>query len=295
MTVEDIHRAACQQWVSGGRRVAYHDCRDGTWVVVCVDIDGLKERVLAKGRQLGWGQPTGNLVALYGPHWDPGEHRDLEILDVESGEIRTVLTASTVKAAYADWVAETFGEKPVSIFFPVLSPDLERVFFKMAAPETGEFRSLRQGLLCYGLKESRFLFMSRSWAHPAWHPDSRTIIEVASSRIILIDSDNGAVRQIPDLPQFRGAHPSVSPNRQVFATDMASVEPFGGPKNHWGVAVGDLRGGQFVLLDHFENTHGATSRRASHPHPSFSPDGRRLYYNVSATQWTRLYVAEAKE
>jgi hypothetical protein len=293
--VEDIHRAACQQWVSGGRRVAYHDCRDGTWVVVCVDIDTQKERVLAKGRQLGWGQPTGNLVALYGPHWDPGNRCDLEILDLETGEIRTVLTASAVKAAYPGWIAETFSEKPISIFFPVLSPDLNRVFFKMATPEGGEGRSFRRGLVCYDIKESRFLFMSKNWGHPGWCPDSKTISEVASSRIVLIDSDNGAMRKLPNLPAFPGAHPSVSPNGRVFATDVATVESWGGPKKHWGVAVANLRGGQIVLLDHFENSHGATSRRASHPHPSFSLDGRRLYYNVSATQWTRLYVAEGKE
>jgi WD40-like Beta Propeller Repeat len=38
-----------------------------------------------------------------------------------------------------------------------------------------------------------------------------------------------------------------------------------------------------------------TSARAlpvSHPHPAFSPDGKRLYFNVSAGQWTRLHVAE---
>ena len=30
----------------------------------------------------------------------------------------------------------------------------------------------------------------------------------------------------------------------------------------------------------------------SHPHPAFSPDGKRLYFNVSDGKWTRLHVAE---
>ena len=29
VTVEDAHRAACQQWISDGRRVVFHDCRTG--------------------------------------------------------------------------------------------------------------------------------------------------------------------------------------------------------------------------------------------------------------------------
>ena len=38
ITTEDAHRVACQQWISGGRRVAYHDVRDGHWVVAVVDV-----------------------------------------------------------------------------------------------------------------------------------------------------------------------------------------------------------------------------------------------------------------
>jgi len=34
VTVEDAHRAACQQWVSRGKRVVFHDFRDGEWQVV---------------------------------------------------------------------------------------------------------------------------------------------------------------------------------------------------------------------------------------------------------------------
>ena len=39
----------------------------------------------------------------------------------------------------------------------------------------------------------------------------------------------------------------------------------------------------------------ANSWRRSHPHPAFSPDGKRLYFNVSSGPWTQLHVAEAAE
>src|SRR5687768_8409725 len=41
---EDAHRAACQQWISGGRRIAYHDVKDARWSVHAVDIESKADR-----------------------------------------------------------------------------------------------------------------------------------------------------------------------------------------------------------------------------------------------------------
>ena len=290
--VEDAHRTACQQWISGGRRVMFHDLRDEEWVVVSVDIDTLEERVLATGRQIAWGQPAAEIVPLYGPHWDSEAPRDLELLDVESGRIETVLTAEAVKATYPEWVAEAFGDREISIFFPCLSPDLSRVFFKLATPAGGDFRSpeasTRKGLVCYDLRACRFLFLHERWGHPAWHPDSRTLLNTPN---ILIDIDTGVVREVPDLPMFPGSHPSVCPDGKLFVTETR-LESFGGSGGDWGIVVADLRGDDFDIIHRFENTQGATSWRPPHPHPVFSPDGERIYFNVSTTKWTQLYVAE---
>ena len=74
-------------------------------------------------------------------HWDPGEHRDLDPMNVTTGEKHTVLTVAALKAAYPDWFNKTFAGAAPSIFFPVLSPDLKRVFFKMALSTGGDPRS----------------------------------------------------------------------------------------------------------------------------------------------------------
>jgi hypothetical protein len=289
---EDAHRVACQQWASNGRRVVFHGERDGEWVVAVVDVATLAERVLARGRQVGWGQPNADVVPLYGPHWNPGPHRDLELLNLDTGEIRTVVTAETVKAAYPEWVAKAFGDKPVAIFFPVLSADLRRVFFKLAAPAGGDARSgkasTRLGLVCYDLEAERFTFMRERWGHPAWHPDGRTIVEMGFT---LFDSDDGTHRRLPGLPAVRGDHPSASPDGRLIVTDT-TLEKFGGAATDWGIVLADARGTNHLILHRFDNSRGARSWRRSHPHPAFSPDGRRIYFNVSSNQWTRLYVAE---
>jgi hypothetical protein len=303
VTVEDTHRAACQQWVCGGRKVVFHNVLpDGQWVVMSVDVGTGKERLLARGRQLGFGQPAHDVVPLYGPHWKPGEYRDLELLNVETGEVRkTGLTADAVKKTYPEWVARQFAGRPISIFFPVLSPDLKRVLFKIATPgkadtppDGGEFRSRaasdRHGLIVHDLREGRFLFMREKWGHPAWHPNSRNVLEVGG---LVIDFETGKTRTVPDCRGFRGEHPSYSPDGSLFTRDtLADAEPFNGPKGSWAALVVDAGTGKYVTLHQFDNSRGARSWRVSHPHPAFSPDGKRIYFNVSDGEWTRLHVAE---
>lgn len=297
VTTEDGHRVACQQWSCGGREVVFHDLRGERWVVAAVNVESGRERVLAEGRLVGWGQPQGETIPLYGPHWNPGPHRDLEMLNVRTGEITTRLTSDEVRAAHSEWVQRRFGDRPISIFFPILSPDERRVLFKVATPDGGGFRSpkgsLRMGLVIYDLAERRFLPMHEDWAHPAWHPDSRHILNVASSRLIQIDSVTGNIERHPDLPPVPGSHPSYSPDGHTLATDIRYGEkpPL---KDAWGVIVGDWQTGKSEVVQVFENSQGENSWRGSHPHPVFSPDGKRVYYNVSAGPWTRLFVAEAR-
>ncbi len=290
VTTEDAHRVACQQWTRGGREVLFHDLREGRWVVVAVEAKSGQQRVLAQGRQLGWGQPGGETVPLYGPHWNPGEHRDLELLNVRTGDIRTVVTAEQVRVAHREWVQQQFGDRPISVFFPILSPDEKRVLFKVAAADSGLFRnptgSRRFGLLYYDLAEQRFLPMRPNWGHPAWHPDSRHVLNCWSSRLVKIDSVSGTVEHPDLLPKVPGSHPSFSLDGHAFTTDVTL------DGQHWGVMVGDWQTGKTELIHRFDNSQGESSWRGSHPHPVFSPDGRRVYFNVSSGPWTQLYVAE---
>jgi Tol biopolymer transport system component len=292
LTTEDAHRVACQQWVSGGKRVAYHDDRNGEWIVAVTDVETGVERVLARDRLICWGQPNADLIPIYGKHWNPGEHRDLEILNVESGEIKTVLSVDAVKKQYSQWIQKNFGNKETSIFFPVLSPDLKRVFFKMAAAGNGDPRSKgasqRQGKIGYDIEAQKLLFVRDEWGHPAWHPDSRTIVETDNQ---LIDTNTGNSNRIPGLPNIGSGHPSASPDGKLLVADT-TLERFGGARNEWGIVVMDIRGTNHVIIHRFDNSHGAQSWRTSHPHPVFSPDGKRIYFNVSSSDWTRLWVAE---
>ena len=334
INAEDAHRAACQQWVSGGKRVVFHGERDKEWFTGCVDLDTGRERILARNKLVAWGQPNTDIVPLYSPHWNPGGERDFYLINVVTGESHTGVTADAVKQAYPDWFAKAFGEQKPSIFFPILSPDLSRVFFKMALATGDDPRnakaSARQGLICYSLAEKKFLFMIPNWGHPSWWPDSRHITEM---HYTTYDSDTGKSAANPGMPtkaarakafaeasaaapadgkptkaalaasansiatplhDVSGDHPSVSPDMKLVVTDTIMTS-FGGARNEWGVVLADAKGTAQIVLHHFDNSHGAKSWRVSHPHPVFSADGRRIYFNVSDGEFTRLFVAERAE
>ncbi|MBL9131446.1 MAG: hypothetical protein JNG86_09620 [Verrucomicrobiaceae bacterium] len=295
---EDAHRVACQQWLAGGKMVAFHEVVEKKWRVVVVDVATKQKKIVAEDRQVGFGSPAGDLLPLYSCHWNPGPNRDLYVWDAKTGETRTALKITAVEAQHGDWLQKEFNGKPTSVFFPVLSPDLKRAFFKIAAGNGGDdymskSASHRQGCVCFDLQTSQMKWFRAQWGHPAWHPDSRHIFEMGN---IIFDTDIGSAARytkLKDVPNLRGSHPSVSPDGTLMVTDGIS-EPAGGPPKEWGIMVADMRGGKWALIHSFDQSKGARSWRRNDPHPIFSADNKRIYYNVSDGPWTRLMVAERK-
>ncbi|MEY4379319.1 MAG: hypothetical protein RLZ85_1200 [Verrucomicrobiota bacterium] len=292
---EDAHRAACQQWSGGGKQVLYHNLRDGRWSVHAVDIATGRDRVLAQDRQLGFGSATGRWAPVYGCHWNPGAHRDLELIDVASGETLVAVTAAETVARYGEWIERRLGSRDLTLFFPVMSPDESKVFFKPCVPGGGQsFRGMsvskREGKIVYDLRQRKFLGLIEQWGHPSWSPDSAAIFEKGNFL-----QDPATRKSSPRFaPSCFSDHPTLSPDGALFVTDAdVSKRPFGRP-DAWAVGVGSTQHDDFVVVDLFDNSQGAKSWRHNHPHPAFSADGMRIYYNVNDGPWTRLMVAERR-
>lgn len=292
---EDAHRVACQQWLSGGKRVAFHEVIDKKWRVAVVDVATLKKTIVAEDHQVGFGRPEGDLLPLYGCHWDPGPYRDLEVWNATTGKTITMAKISAVEEKYGDWLKKEFSGKPCSIFFPVLSPDSKRVFFKVAAGNGGDNymsggASHRQGTVVYDFEKGACVWQRQQWGHPAWMPDSQHIFEVGNISFDITDNPARFTR-LKTVPALSGSHPSVSPDGTLTVTDGMSRNA-GGKGDEWGIMVADMNGGKWVLLHSFAQNGGAKSWRRNHPHPAFSADGKRIYYNVNDGPYTRLMVAE---
>ena len=298
---EDAHRVACQQWISKGRRVIFHDLRDGEVVVVTVDPATKEQRVLAKHRMVSFGQQDSDLVPIYGVHFQPDQYRDVELLNAATGEIRTVAKADAIRAAYPAQVEALYGQKPISTPFGTISPDLKLLFVKLSATDDGykeqppgqmhwphSYESDREGLVVVEVQSGKPVFFQRDWGHPAWFPDSRRILNYHNT---VTDAYTGKTVSIPDLPEFPGQHLTPSPDGKLFVTDT-HLEAFSGKRGEWGVAVCDAAGADWTWIAKFQGDQGATTWRKNHPHPAFSPDGKRIYYNVNSGPWTTLHVAE---
>lgn len=292
---EDAHRVACQQWLSGGKRVAFHEVIDKKWRVVVVDVATLEKKVVAEDHQVGFGRPEGDLLPMYGCHWNPGPYRDLDVWDAATGQTTTRAKITEVEAKFGAWLAKEFSGKPCSIFFPVISPDLKRVFFKIAAGNGGDdymskSASHRQGLVCYDFEKGACIWQRGQWGHPGWTPDSLHIFEVGNITMDIM-KEGFSYTKLKEVPNLRGSHPSVSPDGKLMVTD-GMTEPVGGKPNEWGIMVADMNGVRWKLLHSFEQNRGAKSWRRNDPHPVFSADGKRIYYNTSDGEFTRLMVAE---
>ena len=290
--VEDAHRQACQQWIDGGRAVAFHDRRDGRWQVLTVDLASGTEQVIAEDRLLGFGIPGGHHLPLYGLHWNPGAHRDLELADLHTGSVSTALTLAQVLTDHAAWAAGEFATRDLSLFFPVLSPDGTRVFFKLARGAGGDdfaspAASHRAGMLVYELATARSVRRLEAWGHPSWSPDSAAIFEKHNIRISL--ADGTVQRREIGAPSD---HPSLGPDGTWYMTDGKVLARDGAQPGEWGVFVGSTSAPGYTIVHRFIQTGGAASWRPPHPHPVCSSDGRRIYFNRNDGPWTRLHVAE---
>jgi len=303
--VQDAHRVACQQWARNGASVIYHALEDDVSVVMAVDVESRKTKELARGRQLGFFPPHAEKVPIYGQHWAPAEFTDIELMDVTSGERTTALRADSVRPACqqsnaADFFSSQFDNRRLSTFFPILSPNHERLIFKLSTPNGEGYRgrsagSDRHGLLGYDLLSNRYLFIHANWGHPAWHADSRRVVNIWKSGVVLVNLETGDVEKQFPMPEGMryGIHPALSPDGKLVVADgrMESAENAG---QQWGIAVGDVATGEWRMLHRFEEDPGAQSWRRSHPHPVFGPDGQRIYFHLNTGNWTRLHIVEFK-
>tara|TARA_Y100001933_G_scaffold265286_1_gene340200 strand:- start:76911 stop:78035 length:1125 start_codon:yes stop_codon:yes gene_type:complete len=289
--VEDAHRQAMQQWSANGQYVIYMKPCQNQWQVIRADVKTRELTVLFTGAQLFCGQPLQDHVPLYGMPWAPGEHRDLVLLNVRTGEYRTAVTLKQVLADHALVIERMFdGRVPDSIAYPVLSPDGSRVFFKLSCVGDKQYRSnkasLREGLFVYDLHKALPLGLYPSWGHPAWMPDSKHVLRMN----VIIDTDTMQTREIPWYPSQSNSHASSSPDGTMLVMDVAR-DAFTAKEFHWAIVVGDDQTNWHRIHTDPAPRHGTTSWRPAHPHPVFSADGKRIYFNANMGDWTSLQVA----
>jgi Tol biopolymer transport system component/DNA-binding winged helix-turn-helix (wHTH) protein len=167
--------------------------------------------------------------------------------------------------------------------FPSLSPDGNTVAY--CSDRTGSFE-IYVKQLTPGAKEIQLTSDGGQNFQPAWSPDGQRIAYYSKLRggIWIIPASGGEARQLTEF----GSHPSWSPDGGQIAFQSNPIIDLGAyarnalpPSTLWLVVA---NGGEPKQLTQIGNPVGG------HGSPSFSPDGRRIVFEVddyiNASVWT---------
>ncbi|MCC5829381.1 MAG: hypothetical protein JJU36_08035 [Phycisphaeraceae bacterium] len=127
--------------------------------------------------------------------------------------------------------------------------------------------------------------------HPMWTPDGRGIIAYvragSSQDLVRFDLDNGQGRVL--LADVPGVHASLDRSGQRLVTDIHDPD-----RQRANVVLIDLSTNTSTVLA--EGRHDRFDHRTgTHPHPQWSRDEQRIFFNMADTGQPQLYAAQVPE
>jgi hypothetical protein len=146
-----------------------------------------------------------------------------------------------------------------------------------------------KGLVCYDFEKGACIWQYGKWGHPGWTPDSLHIFEMGN---VTFDIHTGKYTKLKDVPNaawiasVRESRRQTDGDRRPDGTRWRQAERLGHPggRHAWwevgGAAPASSRiagrapGGGMIRI------------------PSSARTAKRIYYNTSYSQFTRLMVAE---
>ena len=125
--------------------------------------------------------------------------------------------------------------------------------------------------------------------HPNWMPDSSGIYAFAGPKTVFFWNERGGGKRSMAEPPCEG-HPCVSPNLQWMSTDACGYPG----KDKAAVVLCGIHSGAVEILAEMDYPvvqwqTGHPPGRVCHPHPVWSPDGGRLYFNAIEGRMPFLY------
>jgi hypothetical protein len=284
---------ALQQWV-GKDLIAYRSRVDGNAMTQVVSLaDGSVRSIPGALRMFS---PVNGLGLYASRHAArSGVERSDEAvysLELESGESRPLFTMADVVELHP--LADSFTEEdPVHFTHTKWSHDGTQMF----AVVTNEMYIWRGGkskliksLVLASADGSDLRYLTEFGHHPMWGPGDAFLhtfdrLPEGGQAFVAHPLDGSAPYSI--FPEAPGVHPSFDPAGQYVVTDV-----FRWPEPGQGaILLYDVSSGEYQVLSRFA-TPDTTHETGVHPHPVWSRDGKRVYFNVAETNVPHLYAID---
>ncbi len=284
------HVGAQARWVGPGR-IAYSPRQQSAGGTVVVDLDSGKRQELPFTLR-SYCEPTGVGAMIgdaggHGATHDLARMQTLRLWDSRTGDIRIRLTAERAHAIHPR--RDRFEPARSNFQNAKFSPDGSRVFIVFG---TEAYRNMAGGrdypsikcLLLMSTDGDDVTYLGEFGHHPMWRPDG--------SEIIAYVGDQGAQHLVrypldgtpaaPFLEDLPGIHASLDRAQRRLVTDVFEGD------DQARILLVDVETG-----DHHTLTAGRHAQRGHirgcHPHPQWSRDESRVFFNMADTGVPQLY------
>ncbi len=216
------------------------------------------------------------------------------LMDIEKGTTSTILNKQQMLTIHPRRsIIEKPAYKDLGVFkHPKWSPDGSQFFWVYMLELKGTNTKIVKSALISDQKGENISYVSEVGQHPMWYKNDSLLSYVR--REGFDHSNNPSAQDIMEHPidgsagkaivsEAIGIHGSASPDGKFFATDVFDWPEHG---TH-AVLIYDIASGDYRVLARMKTEKG-DRKNSMHPHPSWSRDGKRIYFNGTVDGTRRL-------